>query len=130
MADVTTSAPTPFWSRIDKAWFALVLILILTALLDPPQLWPTVTFSASALLHTAPFITFAVLAVAYMKASGAETLLAKAFEGRQSRMIVLAALLGGLSPFCQLRSYPLYRGDAGAWRTIGCCHGVLGWRHP
>ena len=60
----------------------------------------------TALWHTAPFITFAVLAVAYMKASGAETLLAKAFEGRQARMIVLAALLGGLSPFCSCEVIP------------------------
>jgi len=58
------------------------------------------------LLHTAPFIVFAVLAVAYMKASGAETLLARVFEGRQARMILVAALLGGLSPFCSCEVIP------------------------
>jgi uncharacterized membrane protein YraQ (UPF0718 family) len=47
-----------------------------------------------------------VLAVAYLKASGAEALLAKAFEGRQARMIVMAALMGGLSPFCSCEVIP------------------------
>jgi uncharacterized membrane protein YraQ (UPF0718 family) len=65
-----------------------------------------VTFAAGALWHTAPFIAFAVLAVAYLKATGAERLLARAFEGNQVRMIVLAALLGGLSPFCSCEVIP------------------------
>ena len=71
---------------------------------------------------TAPFIIFAVLAVAYLKATGAETLLARAFEGVQTRMIVLAALLGGLSPLCRagdplLRHFwPLVPLLARSWR--------------
>ena len=108
MADVTqnqSQTPKTGW-KIDKAWAALGLILLAVAVLDWPQFLPTVEFAASALLHTAPFILFAVLAVAYMKASGAESLLAKAFEGRQVRMIILAALLGGLSPFCSCEVIP------------------------
>lgn len=104
MADITH--PTPRKWKIDKVWATIGVILLVVAVLDPPQFWPTVTFAAGALLHTAPFIVFAVLAVAYMKATGAETLLAKAFEGRQARMIVLAALLGGLSPFCSCEVIP------------------------
>lgn len=80
MADITH--PTPRKWKIDKVWATIGVILLVVAVLDPPQFWPTVTFAAGALLHTAPFIVFAVLAVAYMKATGAETLLAKAFEGR------------------------------------------------
>lgn len=105
MADTTLPSRAPRW-RLGKAWIALILILVLVAVLDWPQFWPTVTFAAGALWHTAPFIGFAVLAVAYMKASGAETLLAGAFEGRQARMIVLAAMLGGLSPFCSCEVIP------------------------
>ena len=106
MTDTTHTLPRTVWARLDKAWLALVLILAALAVLDWPQLWPTVTFTANALLHTAPFIAFAVLAVAWLKATGAETLLARAFEGRQTRMIVLAALLGGLSPFCSCEVIP------------------------
>ncbi|ARE41098.1 Transporter [Rhodovulum sp. P5] len=108
MAD-TTQVPArlpALWRRIDKAWLAIPVIPLLVALFDSPQTWPTVEFAVGALGHTAPFIVFAVLAVAYLKASGAESLLAKAFEGRTGRMIVLAALLGGLSPFCSCEVIP------------------------
>jgi uncharacterized membrane protein YraQ (UPF0718 family) len=82
------------------------LLLVLVALLDWPQLLPTLSFTAKALISTAPFILFAVLAVAYLKASGAESLLARAFEGNPVRMIIMAAMLGGLSPFCSCEVIP------------------------
>ncbi|MEL7014130.1 MAG: permease [Pseudomonadota bacterium] len=92
--------------KIDKVWLAVLVIPLIIAVLDPPQFWPTIEFAAKALAHTAPFIAFAVLAVAYMKATGAETLLARAFEGNKARMIIMAALLGGLSPFCSCEVIP------------------------
>ena len=107
MAEHTLPAPRPsIWSRIDKAWAAIALILVAVAVLDPPQFLPTVGFGLNALVHTAPFILFAVLAVGFLKATGAESLLAKAFEGREARMVVMAALLGGLSPFCSCEVIP------------------------
>ncbi|SMX37679.1 permease [Maliponia aquimaris] len=103
----TTSPPSPRrLPRIPRAWAASAILLALTALLDWPQAVPTVVFAAGALAHTAPFILFAVLAVAYLKATGAETLLAKAFEGRETRMILFAAALGGLAPFCSCEVIP------------------------
>lgn len=105
MAD-TSATPTRRFPNIQWAWVASPLILLAVALFDAPLFWPTIAFAAKALAGTAPFILFAVLAVAYMKATGAETLLAKAFEGREVRMIFLAALLGGLSPFCSCEVIP------------------------
>ncbi|MDU8912715.1 permease [Aestuariicoccus sp. MJ-SS9] len=104
MADTTTTLPR--LPRIGRAWWATLALLGLVAALDAAQFLPTVIFTATALWHTAPFILFAVLAVAYLKASGAETLLARAFEGHPARMIVMAALLGGLSPFCSCEVIP------------------------
>ena len=111
MADTTQTqqtqrAPFDWRKRIDGAWAAIAVILALVAAFDPAQLWPTIAFAGGALANTAPFIIFAVLAVAYLKATGAENLLAKAFEGNPARMIVLAALLGGLSPFCSCEVIP------------------------
>ncbi|WP_111734987.1 permease [Roseovarius amoyensis] len=106
MTDTTLPRTRRLWHNIDKAWLTLAVLLALVAIFDPPQLAPTVTFAAGALWHTAPFIAFAVVAVAGMKATGAETLMARAFEGRQARMIVLAALLGGLAPFCSCEVIP------------------------
>ncbi len=108
MADLTQS-PSPLrrqLSRIDAAWAASALILLAVAILDWPQFIPTVDFTANAILHTAPFILFAVFAIGYLKATGAENLLAKAFEGRETRMIFFAAALGGLSPFCSCEVIP------------------------
>ena len=99
MADISAGQRGPRL-KIDRVWgFAIVLPLVI-AVFDPTQAVETVRFAIGALGHTAIFITFAVLAVGYLKATGAETLLAKAFEGREIRMIGMAALLGGLSPFC------------------------------
>ena len=106
MADTTQSSPSLFLKRIDKAWLALVLILLAVALFDRPQFVPTLSFSIEALAGTAPFIAFAVLAIAYLKATGAENVIAKAFIGQESRMIVFAALLGGLAPFCSCEVIP------------------------
>ncbi|MEM6305323.1 MAG: permease [Pseudomonadota bacterium] len=105
MADTTQTQTRAFALR-PNAWLAAALLLVLVALFDWPQLWPTLSFTAKALAGTAPFIAFAVLAVAYLKATGAENLLARAFEGNPARMIVMAALLGGLSPFCSCEVIP------------------------
>lgn len=107
MADTTQTLPALHRLAFLKgAWGITVVLLALIALLDPPQAVPTAIFAAEALLGTAPFIAFAVLAVAYLKASGAESLLARAFEGNPARMVVMAAALGGLSPFCSCEVIP------------------------
>lgn len=108
MAETTHSHSTGLFagSYLQSVWAVICAILIALTVFDFTQLWPTVDFAANALLGTAPFIIFAVLAVAYLKASGAENLLAKAFEGNPARMVVFAALLGGLSPFCSCEVIP------------------------
>ena len=108
MADLTQKTPgfSDAWKRIDKAWLAVVVIPLIVLVLDAAKFWPVVTFAAEAISHTGIFIVIAISLVAYVKATGAETLLAKAFEGNQVRMIALAALLGGLSPFCSCEVIP------------------------
>ncbi len=105
MADITS----PQSKRLPipgKPWIASALILLAILALDPDYFLPAVQFAGKALAGTAGFILFAVLAVAYLKATGAETLLARAFEGNPTRMIFMAALLGGLSPFCSCEVIP------------------------
>ncbi len=108
MSDTTQTLPSlpALWRRTDKVWLLIAAIPASVALFDPPQAWPTFEFAIGALGHTAPFIIFAVLAVALLKATGAENLLARAFEGREVRMIFLAAAAGGLSPFCSCEVIP------------------------
>ena len=104
MADISgTSTPG---LKIDRVWVFAALLPVIVALFDPAQAIETVRFASKALLHTGVFIVFAVLAVGYLKASGSEAVLARAFEGREGRMILMAALLGGLSPFCSCEVIP------------------------
>ncbi|WP_298914796.1 permease [uncultured Roseobacter sp.] len=106
MADTTHSQDSARRFPKLNAWGVTLVLLLLIAVFDTPQFTPTLTFLIEALAGTAPFILFAVLAVAYLKASGSENLLAKAFSGNQARMMVMAALLGGLSPFCSCEVIP------------------------
>ena len=102
--------PVPYlrrlWQRADKAWLAIGLIPLLLALLDPGQVIPALRFAVGAILRTGMFIAGAVLAVAWLRATGAEALLSRAFTGRESRMILLGALVGGLAPFCSCEVIP------------------------
>ncbi|MEM1373861.1 MAG: permease [Pseudomonadota bacterium] len=108
MADLTQNLPK--LRDVPKGWLASVLLLGALAVFDPGQLPDTILFTAKALAGTGPFILLAVAAVAYVKATGAEALLAEAFKGNQVRMIVLASLLGGLSPFCSCEVIPFVAG--------------------
>ncbi|MCX7558979.1 permease [Sulfitobacter sp. F26204] len=107
MADTTHShSPAKFKRWNPGAWGVIAVILAAIALFAPDTLTETIVFTLRALGGTAPFILFAVSAVAYLKASGTENLLAKAFEGNPARMIVMAALIGGISPFCSCEVIP------------------------
>ena len=92
--------------HLDRVWLVILAILATVAVLTPGEVTGVARDAAGSLGQTAPFIAFAVLAVATMRATGSEALLARAFEGRESRMILLAALVGGLAPFCSCEVIP------------------------
>ena len=94
----------PGWLR--SAWGISLLVVILVAVFDRHGLVERLVFAATALLQTAPYVLFAVVCIGWLKASAAEGVVARAFQGRESRMIVLAALVGGLTPFCSCEVIP------------------------
>ena len=96
--------------RLKSVWTLIVILPILIALFDMQNLVPVVSFAIKAFVGTLPYITFAVLLIAGLKASGAEAMIANAFKGRETRMIVLAALFGGLAPFCSCEVIPFIAG--------------------
>jgi len=114
MSDLSPAAATQgalqragdLWRRADKALLAIALALLALLLLDPAQLGPVLRDALSSLLATLPFLAVATLALGYVKASGAEALLSRAFQGNQTRMIVVAALVGGIAPFCSCQVIP------------------------
>ena len=95
-----------WFTRADKAWllFAAILAAILIAI--PSAFLPVVQSVLSNLAHTGVFILFAVFLLAWLRATGAEGLVGRAFQGRESRMIVLASIVGGLAPFCSCEVVP------------------------
>jgi len=95
---------------LDKVWIAIALIVAGILVLAPQDASSLLGFSAGALFHTLPFILFAVVIIAWLKASGAEAVIARAFQGRESTMILLAALIGGLAPFCSCEVIPFIAG--------------------
>ena len=88
----------------------ILLIIALIALLDPARMGELLNIAIRALGGTAPYILFAVITIAYLSASGAEAIIADVFKGRERRMIVLAALVGGLAPFCSCEVIPFIAG--------------------
>lgn len=93
--------------RIDGAVAGIVLVLVALAVLAPSELLPSLSFLLDALIYVAPFLLVSVALAAGAKASGADALIARAFVGREVRMIVLAAAFGGLSPFCSCGVIPV-----------------------
>ncbi len=96
--------------KLLTAWTLIPLIPLVVWLLDSANTDKLLTIASQALLGTAPFILFAVLLIAYLKATGAEVLVSRAFEGRENRMIVFAAFFGGLAPFCSCEVIPFIAG--------------------
>lgn len=113
MSDTAQTPPT-LWATL-KPWVATPWSItfgvpILVALLDPMNTSAVVIFAIKALLGTLPYILFAVFLIAGLKAAGAEAIIANAFKGREIRMIMLAALFGGLAPFCSCQVIPFIAG--------------------
>ena len=110
MTTITTTLERLWNFKPDRAWLVSLMIVALVAIFDTAQTLPTIRFAANALASTAPYILFAILSVAYLKATGAEAIMARAFEGRETQMIVYAALFGGLAPFCSCEVIPFVAG--------------------
>ena len=101
-------AKTPWrFPAFDRVWLAIAAIVLLTALADRQQAAQSIVFTLTSLVSVAPFLLASVAFTAGAQASGADALIARAFSGRVLTMIVLAALIGGLSPFCSCGVIPL-----------------------
>ncbi len=93
--------------QLDRVFIALVLILLVLAILVPPQVGNSLGFMLKNLVQVSPFLLLSIGIAAYAQASGADNLIAKAFQGRISGMIMVASLFGAFSPFCSCGVIPL-----------------------
>ena len=107
----TLHAGAVTWPRkamdLDRAWLAVAAVIAGVAVFDPGQVRPSAAFTAEAVVGVLPFLMLSVGLAAYAKASGADNLIARAFQGRTVAMIPFAAAMGALSPFCSCGVIPL-----------------------
>jgi uncharacterized membrane protein YraQ (UPF0718 family) len=94
-------------SGIDPVWLFLIVALTALYLADADQALTSVGFTLNALLGVSPFLALSIGLTAYARASDSDNLIAKAFSGHMASMIVMAALIGALSPFCSCGVIPL-----------------------
>ena len=94
------------FKNVVSVWGFIFVIPLTVAVLDLPNLADILLIALGAFVGTLPYVVVAVTLIAGLEATGASALVARAFEGRETRMIVLAALLGGLAPFCSCEVIP------------------------
>lgn len=91
----------------ERVWIVCICLLVSISLFDLSLAKQSLAFALDALLHTAPYLVLSIAIAAGASATGADNLIAKAFTGAPVMMIGLAALAGGLSPFCSCGVIPL-----------------------
>lgn len=96
-----------FVGRIDPVLPLTLLAFIVLAIANAGQAVESLRFTIDALIGVAPFLLLSIAIAAYAKASGADALIARAFVGHEAGMVVAAALMGALSPFCSCGVIPL-----------------------
>ncbi|WP_299748081.1 permease [uncultured Tateyamaria sp.] len=77
--------------------------------------WPQHTMNAAkfvvwGLVVVAPIVIPGILLAAWIIASGADTYIASAFEGRTLRTVLAASLIGAITPVCGVTVLPLMAG--------------------
>ena len=108
MTDLVLKGATDLWGavrRIDRVWL-LVLLIPLVVLAVDTEAEAVLGKAAEAFGGTLPYMAIAIVLIAFLKASGAEGVIGAAFQGQESRMIIFAALIGGLAPFCSCEVIP------------------------
>lgn len=92
-----------------------LLVITVVALAGIAWMWPqhaigTAGFVAWGLVTVAPIVIPGIVLAAWIIASGADTRIAGAFEGRTLRTVLAASLIGAVTPVCGVTVLPLMAG--------------------
>lgn len=102
----TSNLATRLWIE-EKVWLVIAGLLIVLFITVPEQALESAKFATRNLFDVAPFLILSIGIAAYAGATGADGLIARVFTGSPTIMILVAALAGGLSPFCSCGVIPL-----------------------
>lgn len=109
MSDSTLQEPHARFAllqRLDPVWVIVAAIPLLVVGLDGARAGDVLGTAAEAFAGTMPYMAIAIALIAGLKATGAEGVISSAFQGRETKMIVFAAMVGGLAPFCSCEVIP------------------------
>ena len=96
------------WARrVDRVWLALAALFAVLAVAAPGQARESLGFTAESFLWILPFLLLSVALAAWLKAAGVDNLIGRLGAGAPAAAILLAAIFGGLSPFCSCGVVPL-----------------------
>lgn len=90
-----------------SAWHISIILLFILLATDQSQLQDSLKFLANAIFGILPFLLFAIIFMAYASASSLDNIIATALKSKGKYSIFIAALIGGLSPFCSCGVIPL-----------------------
>lgn len=98
--------------------FTINSVLLVTALgstitiviLWSHQAWDIIHFVVNGLLSVAPLVILGIVLAAWIMASGANAPIARAFEGKPTRAIVAASIIGAVTPVCGITVLPMMAG--------------------
>ncbi len=107
VAALQNVTPASFKKNVDWAWVLVVALPLGLLGISKDQAFETILFTLNNFIEILPFLALAVGTVAYVKASGGETVVGRVFSGNLAAMIFLAAAFGALSPFCSCGVIPL-----------------------
>ncbi len=94
-------------SAIGETNLLIAGIFIGIAVVVPNQFFKSLSFTGESLVSIAPYLLVSVAVAAYLKAAGADKIIAKVFSGHPVKIIVFASVFGALSPFCSCGVIPL-----------------------
>ncbi|MEO3431475.1 permease [Pelagibius sp. CAU 1746] len=109
MTDLTTAAIQAggLLRSLDRVWLSLGLLFAGLALVVPAQAGDSLVFTLDAFLRLLPFLLLSVLLAAWLKAAGADGLVAGMVDRAPFAAVMIAAAAGALSPFCSCGVVPL-----------------------
>lgn len=108
MVDQTFARRQP--SKRTVVWSLCLLMLAGLVLAWPAHAANAAMFVVWGLMAVAPIVIPGILLAAWIIASGADAHIAGAFEGRMLRTVVVASMIGAITPVCGVTVLPLMAG--------------------
>ncbi len=97
-------------NRKSLLWGLSLLFLAWVSFAWPEHVWSAAKFILWGLVVVAPIVIPGIVLAAWIIASSADSQIARAFEGRVLRTVVVASLIGAITPVCGVTVLPLMAG--------------------